>query len=144
MILELGGSPGEGIGYPFQYSCASLVAQTVKNLPVLWETCVPSLDWEDPVEKDMAIHSSILAWRIPMDRGAWQAAVHGVAKSSSRNLPNSGVKPRSPALQADSLPSEPPGKPKNTGVGSLSLPQRIFLARNQTGVSCIAGRFFTS
>ena len=84
LILELGGSPGEGIGYPFQYSCASLVAQTVKNLPVLWETCVPSLDWEDPVEKDMAIHSSILAWRIPMDRGAWQAAVHGVAKCWTR------------------------------------------------------------
>ena len=80
LIPELRGSPGEGIGYPFQYSCASLVAQTVKNLPVLWETFVRSLDWEDPVEKGMAIHFSILAWRSPMDRGAWQAAVHGVAK----------------------------------------------------------------
>ena len=81
MIPGLGRSPGEGIGYPFQYSCASLVAQTVKNLPVLWETCVRSLDWEDPVEKGMAIHFSILAWRSPMERGAWQAAVHGVTKS---------------------------------------------------------------
>ena len=39
------------------------------------------LDREDPQEEGMAIHSSILAWRIPMDRGAWQATVHGVAKS---------------------------------------------------------------
>ena len=37
--------------------------------------------WEDPLEEDMAIHSSILAWRIPTDRGAWQTTVHGVAKS---------------------------------------------------------------
>ena len=43
----------------------SLVAQTVKNLPTMWETQVQSLDWEDPLEKEMATHSSILAWRIP-------------------------------------------------------------------------------
>ena len=42
---------------------------------------VQSLGWEDPLEKEMATHSSILAWRIPMDRGAWWATVHGVAKS---------------------------------------------------------------
>ena len=41
------------------------------------------LGWEDPLEKGMATHSSILAWRIPMDRGAWRAAVHGVAKSQT-------------------------------------------------------------
>ena len=52
--------------------------------------------------------------------------------------------PRSPALQVDSLPAEPPGKPKNTEVSSLSLLQRLFLPRNQTGVSCIAGGFFTT
>ena len=60
---------------------ASLVAQRVKNLPATWETWVQSLGWEDPLEERMATHSSFLAWRIPMDRGAWQAAVHGVAKS---------------------------------------------------------------
>ena len=49
--------------------------------------------------------------------------------SSSRDLPNPGIKPRSPALQEDSLPSEPPGKPKNTGVGSLSILQGIFLTQ---------------
>ena len=47
----------------------SLVAQMVKNPPAMWETWIGFLGWEDPVEKDMATHSSILAWRIPMDRG---------------------------------------------------------------------------
>ena len=41
----------------------------VKNLPAIWETWVKSLGWEDPLEEGMATHSSILAWRIPMDRG---------------------------------------------------------------------------
>ena len=54
-----------GIGYPLQYSWASLVAQLGKNPPVMWETWVRSLGWEDPLEKGKATHSSILAWRIP-------------------------------------------------------------------------------
>ena len=62
---ELGRSAEEGIGYTFQYSWASLVAQTVKNLPAMQDTWVPSLGWEDPLEEGMATHSSILAWRIP-------------------------------------------------------------------------------
>ena len=57
------------------------MAQLVKNLPAVQETWVRSLGWEDLLEEGMAIHSSILAWRIPLDRGAWQAAVHGVAGS---------------------------------------------------------------
>ncbi|WP_426779095.1 hypothetical protein, partial [Pseudomonas aeruginosa] len=61
----LGRSPEEGIGYPIQYSWASLVAQTVKNLLAMQDTWVQSLDWEDPLEKEMAIHSSIPAWEIP-------------------------------------------------------------------------------
>ena len=80
LILGSGGSP-EGIGYPLQYSCASLVAQMVKNPLAMWDIWVCSPDWEDPLEKGMATYSSILAWRIPMDRGAWWATVHGVAKS---------------------------------------------------------------
>ena len=48
------------------------------------ETQVGSLGWEDPLEKEMATHSSILAWRIAMDRGAWQATFHGVAKSQAQ------------------------------------------------------------
>ena len=64
-IPGLGRSPGEGIGYPLQYSWASLMAQTVKNLPAMQDTWVQSLAWEDPLEKGKATHSSILAWRIP-------------------------------------------------------------------------------
>ena len=52
----------------------------VKNPPAIWETWVLSLGWEDPLEESMATHSSILAWRIPMDRGAWQATVYGVTE----------------------------------------------------------------
>ena len=74
-------SPGEGIGYPHQYSWLPLVAQLVKNPPAMWENWDRSLGWEDPVEKGMATHSSILAWRIPMSRGAQQTTVHGVTKS---------------------------------------------------------------
>ena len=59
-----GRSPGEGIGYPLQYSWASLVAELGMNLPAMWETWVRFLGWEDPLEKEMATHSSILAWRI--------------------------------------------------------------------------------
>ena len=59
----------------------SLVAQTVKNPPAMQETWFLSLGWEDPLEKDMATHSSIPAWRKPTDRGAWWATVHRVSKS---------------------------------------------------------------
>ena len=52
----------------------------VKNLPAMEETRVQSLDWEDPLEMEMATHSNILAGRILMNRGAWWAIVHGVAK----------------------------------------------------------------
>ena len=65
MIPGSGRCPGEGIGYPLQYSWISLVAQLVKNLPAMQETWVRSLGWEDPLEKGTAIHSNILAWRIP-------------------------------------------------------------------------------
>ena len=87
-IPELGRSPGEGEGSPLQYSglensmdspwgCkesdmterlwASLVAQMVMNLPAMWETRVRALGWEDPLEKQMATHSSNLALENPMD-----------------------------------------------------------------------------
>ena len=79
-IPESGRSPGEGIGYPCQYSWAFLVAWVVKNLPATQETWVRFLGWEDPLEEGMANQYSILAWRILMDRGAWWATVHGVAR----------------------------------------------------------------
>ena len=74
-IPESGRSAGEGTGYPFPYSWASLVAQMVKNPPTMRETWVQSLGWEDPLEKGKATHSSILVWRIP------QITDPGVAKS---------------------------------------------------------------
>ena len=64
-ISGWGRSAAEEIGYPLQYSWASLVVQLVKNPPTMWETWVRSLGWEDPLEKGKAAHSSILAWRIP-------------------------------------------------------------------------------
>ena len=63
---------------------ASLVAQMIKSPSAMWEIWVQSLGREDPLKEGMANHSSILAWRIPTDRGAWQATVHGVAKSWTR------------------------------------------------------------
>ena len=63
---------------------ASLVAQLVKNPPAMRETWVQSQGWEDPLEDGIATHSSILAWRIPMDRRAWRATVHAVTKSQTR------------------------------------------------------------
>ena len=60
------------------------MAQMVKNWPAMRKTCVQSLGWEDPLEENMATHSSIPAWRIPMDRGAWQATVHVINKPSDR------------------------------------------------------------
>ena len=88
-----GRSPGEGIGYPLQYSRASLVAQLVKNTPAMWETWVRSLGWEDPLEKGKATHSGILAWRIP-----W-TIVSGVTKSQTwlndfhfTPLPRTGIR----------------------------------------------------
>ena len=53
------------------------MAQTVKDLPAMKETWFQSLGWEDTLEEGMATHSRILAWRIPTDRGAWQAIVIG-------------------------------------------------------------------
>ena len=59
------------------------MAQTVKNLPAIWETRVRSLGQEDSLEKEMTTHCSILAWRIPWTEELWQAIVHGVATSQT-------------------------------------------------------------
>ena len=70
-----GGHP-EGLQASLSYQ-----AQLVKNLPAMQETPVRFLGWEDPLEEGLPTHSSILAWRIPLDRGAWWAAVQTVATS---------------------------------------------------------------
>ena len=84
LIPGRGRSTGQGIGYPLQYSWASLVAQRVRNLPAKQESWVRSQGWEDPLEKGKATYSSILAWRIPQ-------TVHGIAESDMTerlSLPN--------------------------------------------------------
>ena len=80
-IPGLGRSAGKGTGYPLQYSWASPLAQMVNNPPAMRETWVRSLGWEDLLEKGMGTHFSILTWRIPMDRGVWEATIHSVPKS---------------------------------------------------------------
>ena len=60
-----------------------MVAQLVKNLPAMQETLICFLGQEDSLQEDMATHSSILAWRISMERGAWLATVNGVAKGQT-------------------------------------------------------------
>ena len=72
MIPGLESSTGEGIGYPLQYSWASLMAQVVKNSPEMWETWVQSLAWEDPLKKEMEN-----PLQYSMDRGAWWATAWG-------------------------------------------------------------------
>ena len=83
-LKQLSSSNKEGLGYPLQYSWAVLVSQMVKNLPAMRETWVQLLVWEDTLEESMATHSSVLAWRIPMDRGTRWATVHGVPKSQTQ------------------------------------------------------------
>ena len=61
-------------------ACVWLVTQLAKNPPAMQETPVRFLNWEDPLEEGMANHSSILAWTISMDRGAWWTTVHGVTE----------------------------------------------------------------
>ena len=81
LIPGSGRSTGEGRGYSLQYSWSSLVAQTLKNPPVMWETWVQSLGWEDPLEKEMATHSSILARRIP-----WTEESDGLPSVGSKRV----------------------------------------------------------
>ena len=71
LILGSGRSIGEGIGYPLQYSWASLVVQLVKNLPAMQEIWAQSLGWEDLLEKGKTTHSSVLAWRISWTVYPW-------------------------------------------------------------------------
>ena len=78
MIPGSGRSTEEGIGYPLQYSWASLVVQLIKNLSTMQETWVQFLGWEDLLQKGKATYYSILARRIP-----W-TIVHGVAQSQTR------------------------------------------------------------
>ena len=67
---------GKGTGYPLQYSWASLVTQLVKNLPAMQDTWILSWGWQDPLEKEKAIHSSILAWGKVAKSWIWLSDFH--------------------------------------------------------------------
>ena len=69
--------------YFYYFRLCQIDYSVLKNPPAVQETQVPSLDQEDPLEEAMATHSSILVWRIPMDRGAWWATVYGVTESDT-------------------------------------------------------------
>ena len=82
-IPGLGRSPGGGRGYPLQYLGASLVTQLVKSPPAMWETWIRSLGWEDPLEKEMATHFSILAWESPWTEEPGRLQSMGPQKSQT-------------------------------------------------------------
>ena len=71
-------------GFDFDYTWASLVAQMVKNPPEMPETWVWSLGWEDPLEEGMTTLSSVLTWKIPINKGAWWATLHVVTESRTQ------------------------------------------------------------
>ena len=131
-IPGLGRSPGEGIGHPLQYSWASLVAQLVKNLPVMQETWVQSLGWEDSLEKRKATHASILAWRIPWTiyspcgGGNRQNRLH----LESRTPSWTGLWTLSymPSIYGNDIPTGKPDTPDRRSPGLIlnsPLPKRI-------------------
>ena len=76
-------SPGEGKGYPLQYSRVSLLAQLVKNPPAMWETWVQSQDWDCPLEEGIEYSLQYSYLENSMDRGAWQVTVDGVTKNQT-------------------------------------------------------------
>ena len=81
MISGLGGSPGEWIGYVLQCSWASLVAQTIKNLPAVQQTSVRSLGWEDPLEEGMATTPVFLPGESP-----WTEEPGGLQSMASQKV----------------------------------------------------------
>ena len=111
----------------------------VKNPHAVQETQVQSLGWEDPVEKAMATHASVLAWESPMDRGAWWAAVHGAARVGCNLVAKppplkKGVKfhPRHPNTLSLTVKAVLPGMARSTGfVVPLGLPCIMFGAQKE-------------
>ena len=122
LIPRLGRSSGEEIGYPLQYPWASLVVQTVKNLPVIgrpgFDPWVGKIPWRrerlpTPVFWPGEFHGLCSPWCLKeSDR---LSDFHFHFSLSIGDLPNPGMEPRSPTFQVDSLPAEPPGKPQSTG-----------------------------
>ena len=128
-------------GLPFPYPEDLSNPGIEPRSPALQADALPSEPPGKPLKK-VEIAQSRLTLCDPMDctvHGNLQATtVEWVVFPSPGDLPNTGIEPRSHTLQADSLPAESPGKPKNTGVGTLSLLRQIFLTQDRIGVSSIA------
>ena len=120
-----GRSPGEGIGYPLQYSWASLEAQMVKNPPAMQETWVRSLGWADPLEEGMATHSSILAWRI-----SWTEEPGGLQSMRSQRVRHNWVTKHSREWNSPGV--TPQILPSDGTAGSQSITSFIAFSSVQT------------
>ena len=104
----------------------------IKNPPAMWEFWVRSLGWEDPQEEGVATHSNILAWRNPMDRGFWQATVHGVTESDMNGQLSTVQGP----LDNTALP----GTQRDHGIFSIGHVVRSLQASSSGGKkSCVPG-----
>ena len=121
-----------GSGYQATFLCAAVLTVPFSRCPSTWPTITVNCHQNHSTLKVKAAQPCLTLCN-PMDY-----TVHGILQTrilecidfpSPWDLPNPGIKPRSPTLQVDSLPAEPPRKPKNTGVGSLSLLQGIFLTQ---------------
>ena len=106
VIPGSGRSPGEENGNPLQYSWAFLVAQTAKNLPTMQETQVWSLGQEDPLEEEMATHSSVLGWRIPWTEESGRLQFMGSQRVGDNWATNSSNKPFFPLTSQCLIPRE--------------------------------------
>ena len=121
-IPGLGRSPGEGNGYPFQYSCL----ENPLDGGACWAAVYEAAQSQTQLKQLSSSSSSSIYLHFVESMEFSRPEYWSGPFPSPGDLPNPGIEPRSPTLWADSLPAEPPGKPKNTRVGSLSLLQRIF------------------
>ena len=118
-----------GFVHSIDYACAVLTHSVMSDFATPWA-----------VDHQVPLSIGILHARIP----EWVAMPSSHGGSHALDLPNPGVEPRSFTLLVDSLPSEPPGKPNNAGMGAYPFFSRSFQPRDWTGVSCITGGFFPS
>ena len=130
----------------------ALLAQTVKNPPAMWETWVQSLHWEDPLEKGMATHSSILAWIILWQRSLasyspWNSPGQNTGVGSlsllQRIFSAQGLNPGLPRCRQILYHLSHQGSPRIQEWRAYAFCRESSQPRNRTGVSCIAGGFFT-
>ena len=141
MIPGLGRSAREGIDYPLQYSWASLVAQLVKNLPVMWETWVRPLGWEDSLEKGKATHSNIWPGGFHGLHSPWNSPGQNAGVGSLSLLqgifPTQGLNPGIPHYRQILYQLSHKGSPRILEWIAVSSSGGSSSPRDQTCISCI-------